>query len=76
MKELSETAVSPHQLLLLEHPPTYTLGRSGKLGNLLLTEAQLNEAGFALRWVESGPLVRSSYHAEQQVRALSKIYQG
>jgi lipoic acid synthetase len=23
------------------------------------------------RWVESGPLVRSSYHAEQQVRALS-----
>lgn len=28
------------------------------------------------RWVESGPLVRSSYHAEQQVRALSSIYQG
>jgi lipoic acid synthetase len=28
------------------------------------------EMGF--RWVESGPLVRSSYHAEQQVRALSK----
>jgi len=27
------------------------------------------ELGF--RWVESGPLVRSSYHAEQQVRALS-----
>jgi lipoic acid synthetase len=28
------------------------------------------EIGF--RWVESGPLVRSSYHAEQQVRALSR----
>jgi lipoic acid synthetase len=31
-------------------------------------------------WVESGPLVRSSYHAEQQVRALSvvhrKLYEG
>lgn len=26
------------------------------------------------RWVESGPLVRSSYRAEQQVRALSKIF--
>ena len=26
------------------------------------------------KWVESGPLVRSSYRAEQQVRALSKIY--
>jgi len=30
------------------------------------------EIGFA--WVESGPLVRSSYHAEQQVRALSAIH--
>ncbi|MCJ7823695.1 MAG: lipoyl synthase [Anaerolineales bacterium] len=26
------------------------------------------------RWVESGPLVRSSYHAEQQVRALSVVH--
>jgi lipoic acid synthetase len=26
------------------------------------------------RWVESGPLVRSSYHAEQQVRALSIVH--
>lgn len=25
------------------------------------------------QWVESGPFVRSSYHAEQQVRALSKM---
>ena len=30
------------------------------------------EMGF--RWIESGPLVRSSYRAEQQVRALSQIY--
>jgi len=30
------------------------------------------EMGF--KWVESGPLVRSSYHADQQVRALSPIY--
>jgi lipoic acid synthetase len=30
------------------------------------------ELGF--KWVESGPLVRSSYHAEQQVRALSPMY--
>jgi len=26
------------------------------------------------KWVESGPLVRSSYHAEKQVLALSKLY--
>ena len=30
------------------------------------------EIGF--RWVESGPLVRSSYHAEQQVRQLSLVH--
>jgi lipoic acid synthetase len=30
------------------------------------------EIGF--KWVESGPLVRSSYHAEQQVRALSIVH--
>ena len=34
--------------------------------------ADLKEAGRAagFRWVESGPLVRSSYHADQQARAL------
>lgn len=31
-----------------------------------------SEIGFA--WVESGPLVRSSYHAAEQVRALSSLY--
>jgi lipoic acid synthetase len=30
------------------------------------------EIGF--RWVESAPLVRSSYHAAQQVRALSAVH--
>ena len=32
----------------------------------------LDELGF--RWVESAPLVRSSYHAEAQVRALSTVH--
>ena len=31
------------------------------------------EIGF--RWVESHPLVRSSYHAAEQVRALSMVHQ-
>ncbi len=31
------------------------------------------ELGF--RWVESAPLVRSSYHADRQVRALSAVHQ-
>lgn len=37
---------------------------------------ELRDIGLAMgfRWVESGPLVRSSYHADKQVRALSTIY--
>lgn len=36
----------------------------------------LHQAGLemGLQWVESGPLVRSSYRAEQQVRALSSLF--
>jgi lipoic acid synthetase len=30
--------------------------------------------GIGFKWVESGPLVRSSYHAEAQVRALSVVH--
>jgi lipoic acid synthetase len=40
--------------------------------------ADLKAYGLSIgfRWVESGPLVRSSYHAEQQVRALSTLHGG
>lgn len=38
--------------------------------------AELKEFGLEIgfRWVESGPLVRSSYHAAEQVRALSVVH--
>lgn len=38
---------------------------------------ELKQFGLYLgfRWVESGPLVRSSYHAAEQVRALSAMHQ-
>ena len=37
--------------------------------------AELKRLGLEMgyKWVESGPLVRSSYHADQQVRELSKL---
>jgi len=44
----------------------YTLEEFKELNNFGL------EIGF--RWVESQPLVRSSYHAAQQVRALSSVH--
>jgi len=38
--------------------------------------AELKEFGLGIgfQWVESGPLVRSSYHAADQVRALSSVH--
>ena len=38
--------------------------------------AELKEYGLSIgfRWVESAPLVRSSYHAAEQVRALSLVH--
>lgn len=37
-------------------------------------ELKLFGESIGFKWVESGPLVRSSYHAEQQVEALSVVH--
>lgn len=55
----------PDRLLLLEHPPTYTLGRSGHLENLLLDEATLAERGVSLYWVDRGGDI--TYHGPGQL---------
>jgi lipoyl(octanoyl) transferase len=34
-----------HRLILVEHPPVYTLGRSGSLDNLLISESELQARG-------------------------------
>ena len=44
--KLSEPPVHfPNVLLTLEHPPVYTIGKSGDIGNLLIPEAQLAGRG-------------------------------
>ncbi|MBK8988639.1 MAG: lipoyl(octanoyl) transferase LipB [Chloroflexi bacterium] len=60
-----ETPDLPDELLLLEHPPTYTLGRSGKLDHLLLDEAALDAQGFTVRWVDRGGDI--TYHGPGQL---------
>lgn len=44
----------PHLLLLVEHPPVYTLGKSGDETNLLLSEAALAERGATFHRVGRG----------------------
>ena len=42
------------RLLLLEHPPTYTLGARGRLDNLLVDEASLALLGASLHRIDRG----------------------
>ncbi|MAU00068.1 MAG: lipoyl(octanoyl) transferase [Anaerolineaceae bacterium] len=65
------------KLLLLEHPPTYTLGRNGRLENLLLTEDELNERDIAFYHVDRGGDI--TYHGPGQlvgypILSLKRVY--
>jgi lipoyl(octanoyl) transferase len=54
-----------HHLLFVEHPPVFTLGKSGSVENLLLTEAQLQEGG-----IEYFPINRGgdiTFHGPGQI---------
>lgn len=55
----------PPTLLLLEHPHTYTFGRSGKKDNLLWDEATLMEKGIDVLWIDRGGDV--TYHGPGQL---------
>jgi lipoyl(octanoyl) transferase len=55
----------PATLLLLEHPHTFTFGRSGKANNLLWTEAELKQRGIEVFWVDRGGDV--TYHGPGQL---------
>jgi len=54
-------------LLLLEHPPTITIGKSGKLENVLASQAQLATEGVSLFFVDRGGDV--TYHGPGQLVA-------
>jgi len=52
-------------LLLLEHPPTITLGKSGKLENVLASPAQLAREGVSLVFTDRGG--DATYHGPGQI---------
>ena len=55
----------PPALLLLEHPHTYTFGRSGDSKNLLWGETELLEKGIEVHWVDRGGDI--TYHGPGQL---------
>lgn len=54
-------------LLFCEHPPVYTLGKSGSLEHLLLSEQELEEQGFTFYKINRGGDI--TYHGPGQVVA-------
>ena len=54
-----------NRIIMCEHPPVYTLGRSGKENNMLLTEAQLNAIGASLFHIDRGGDI--TYHGPGQL---------
>ncbi len=55
----------PDTLLLLEHPHTYTLGRTGHAENLLADEVGLKARGVEVHWVDRGGDI--TYHGPGQL---------
>ena len=55
----------PHVALLVEHPPVFTLGKSGDEANLLATEAELQEAGATFVRIDRGGDI--TYHGPGQI---------
>lgn len=55
----------PPTLLLLEHPHTITFGRTGHAANLLWDQAQLEQKGVQVLWVDRGGDV--TYHGPGQL---------
>ncbi|EGV44124.1 lipoyl(octanoyl) transferase LipB [Bizionia argentinensis JUB59] len=56
---------TPNYFLLVEHPHVYTLGKSGDVSNLLITETQLEEKGAKFYKVNRGGDI--TYHGPGQV---------
>lgn len=55
----------PPTLLLLQHPHTYTFGRSGHIENLLWDQTELKQRGVSVHWVDRGGDV--TYHGPGQL---------
>lgn len=64
----------PDTLLLLQHPHTFTLGRSGKEEHLLIGREQLQREGITLAHIDRGGDI--TYHGPGQVVGYPLIYLG
>ncbi len=59
------SATTEHYLLFCEHPPVYTLGKSGEMDHLLVTDEQLADHGIQFFKTNRGGDI--TFHGPQQI---------
>lgn len=64
-KRTSPELVTPNYFLFVEHPHVYTLGKSGDMSNLLLSEKQLEAKGATFYKINRGGDI--TYHGPGQI---------
>ena len=64
-RAITAGAETQNYLLFVDHPPVYTLGKSGKLSNLLLSEQELSQREIAFFKTNRGGDI--TYHGPGQV---------
>jgi lipoyl(octanoyl) transferase len=64
-RKREEKVTTPNYFLFTEHPHVYTLGKSGDVSNLLLTEKQLEERGISFFKSNRGGDI--TYHGPGQI---------
>lgn len=67
VKRGEKTELQQHELLFVEHPPVYTLGKSGSIDHLLLGEQELESQGFTFYKINRGGDI--TYHGPGQLVA-------
>ena len=65
LKAQGKAESTRHHLLLVEHPPVYTLGKSGKISNLLFTEEERKERNIEFFHINRGGDI--TFHGPGQV---------
>jgi lipoyl(octanoyl) transferase len=61
----TDLPLTTHYLLLCEHPPVYTLGKSGHMENILISEADMEEQGIQFFKINRGGDI--TFHGPQQL---------
>ncbi len=64
-KNLPNTTTSQNSLIFCEHPPVYTLGKSGHINNLQYSTQELDEAGISFYKINRGGDI--TYHGPGQL---------